>query len=73
MIMQVQEAVIATNPDYGIVLKKLHLYYDMKLVTFGIHDNLDLIIQIPVFVQPYSQILLTLYQIEIAPVPLSSW
>ena len=25
-----------THPDYDIVIKRLHLYYDMKLVTFGI-------------------------------------
>ena len=25
-----------TNPDYDIVIKRLHLYYDIKLVTFGI-------------------------------------
>ena len=27
---------IKTNLDYDIVIKRLHLYYDMKLVTFGI-------------------------------------
>ena len=42
----------------------------MKLVTFGIDDNSDLIIQFPVFMQPYSQSPLTLYQIEIAPLPI---
>ena len=26
------------NPDYDVVIKRLHLYHDMKLVTFGI-DN----------------------------------
>ena len=51
MITQVKEAVAATNSEYDIVLKRLHLYYNMKLVTFGINDNLDLIIQFSVFVQ----------------------
>ena len=32
----VKEALIKTNLEYDIVLKRLHLYYDMKLVTFGI-------------------------------------
>ena len=32
----VQRAIQKTNPDYDIVIKRLHLYYDMKLVTFGI-------------------------------------
>ena len=32
----VKETLIKTNPDYDIVTKRLHLYYDMKLVTFRI-------------------------------------
>ena len=41
----------------------------MKLVTFGIDDQRNLIIQFPVFVQPYTQQHLTLYQMETVPVP----
>ena len=59
-----------TNPDYDIVIKRLHLYYDLKLVTFGIDRNRNLIIQFPVFVQLYTQKLLKLYQLETAPVPI---
>ena len=32
----VKEALIKTNPEYDIVIKRLHLYHNMKLVTFGI-------------------------------------
>ena len=32
-----------TNPDHGIVIKRLHLYYDMKLVTFGMDEDRNLI------------------------------
>ena len=42
----------------------------MKLVTFGIDSQKNLIIQFPVFVQPYMQTKLTLYQIETVPVPI---
>ena len=42
----------------------------MKLVTFGIDRDRNLIIQFPVFVQPYIQKPLTLYQIETIPVPI---
>ena len=45
------------------------MYYDIKLVTFGIDDQKNLIIQFLVFVQPYSQTRLTLEQIETVPVP----
>ena len=65
MIIQVKKAVIATNPEYDIVFKKIHFCYDMKLVAFGIDDD-----SFPVFVQPYSQTPLTLYQMEKVPAPI---
>ena len=33
---EVKKAIQITNPDYDIVIKRLHLYYEMKLVTFRI-------------------------------------
>ena len=66
----VKEMLIKTSPDYDIVLERLHLYHDMKLVSFGIDINRNLIIQFPVFVQPYTQQLLTLYQLDTVPVPI---
>ena len=42
----------------------------MKLVTFGIDSKRNLIIQFPVFVQPYTQERLTMYQIETVLVPI---
>ena len=42
----------------------------MKLVTFGIDQDKNLIIQFPVFVAPYMQARLTLYQVETVPVPI---
>ena len=42
----------------------------MKLVTFRIDKDRNLIIQYPVFVQQYSQWLLIMYQIETVPVPI---
>ena len=42
----------------------------MKLVTFGIDKDKNLIIQFPDFVQPYTQQLLILYQIETVLVPI---
>ena len=57
-----------TNPDYALVLDRLHLYYDMCLVKFGIDREMNLVIQFPVFIQPYIQKPLTLYQLETVPV-----
>ena len=42
----------------------------MKSVTFGINGERNLIVQFPVFVQPYTQQQLILYQIEMVPVPI---
>ena len=64
----VKATIQKTNPDYDLVIKRLHLYYDMKLVIFGIDRDRNLIIQLPIFIQPYTQHPLVLYQIEIVPV-----
>ena len=40
----------------------------MKLVTFGIDNQRNLIVHFPVFVQPYTQKRLIMYQIETVPV-----
>ena len=42
----------------------------MKLVTFGIDDKRNLIVQFSVFVHSYNQQHLTLYQLETVPVPI---
>ena len=59
-----------TNPYNDIVIKRLHLYYNRNLVTFGIDRDRNLIIQFLVFIQPYTQQPLVLYQIETVPVPI---
>ena len=69
MLALVKETLIKTNPDYDIVIKRLHLYYNMKLVTFSIDRKRNLIIQFPIFAQPYTQHPLILYQLETVPVP----
>ena len=68
ILASVKATLIKTNPDYDIVIKRLHLYYNMKLVTFGIDKKRNLIIQFPIFIQPYTQQPLILYQLETVPV-----
>ena len=55
ILTEVKERLQITNPDYNLVLDRLHLYYDMLLVTFGIDKDMNLVIQFPVFIQPYTQ------------------
>ena len=42
----------------------------MQLVTFSIDKDMNLVIQFPVFIQPYTQKPLILYQLETVPVPI---
>ena len=70
ILNEVEIAERKTNLDYDLVIKRLHLCYDMKLVTFGIDKDRNLIIQFPVFIQPYTQQAHILYQIQTVPVPI---
>ena len=69
ILSEVEKSLHITNPDYTLVLDRLHLYYDMQLVTFGINSDMNLVIQFLVFIQPYTQKPLILYQLETVPVP----
>ena len=55
ILQKVKQAVQIKNKDYELVIKRLYLYYDMKLVTFGIDDQRNLIVHFPVFVHPQGQ------------------
>ena len=70
ILQKVKQAVQIKNKDYDLVIKRLYLYYDMKLVTFGIDDQRNLIVQFPVFVHPQGQQHLILYQLDTVPVPI---
>ena len=54
ILHSIKEMLTKTNPDYDIVIKRLHLYYGMKLVTFRIDRNKKVKIQFPIFMQPYT-------------------
>ena len=70
ILTEVKNSLHISNPDYSLVLDRLHLYYDMQLITFGIDKDMNLVIQFPVFIQPYTQKSLVLYQLETVPVPI---
>ena len=70
ILTEVKKSLHNTNPDYNLVLDRLHLYYDMQLVTFGIDKDMNLIIQFPEFIQPYTQKPLILYQLETVSIPI---
>ena len=70
ILKEVKMALQMTNPDYDLVIDRLHLYDNMQLVTSGIDKNKNLIVQFPVFIQPYTQQPLILYQPEMVPIPI---
>ena len=69
ILAEVTKSLQQTNPDYALVLDRLHLYYNMQLVTFCIDREMNLVIHFPVFI-PYIQKSLILYQLETMPVPI---
>ena len=66
ILTEVKRSLHHTNTDYALVFNKLHMYYDMPLVD----KNMNLVIQFPIFIQPYIQEPLFLYQIETVSVPI---
>ena len=42
----------------------------MKLVSFGYDKDFNLFLQFPIFIEPYTQKPLALYQLETVPVPI---
>ena len=70
ILSEVRKAITKSNKNYDLVLTTLYLYYDMKLVTFGIDKKRNLIVQFPVFVHPYTQNRCIMYQTETVPVPI---
>ena len=70
ILKEVRITIAKSNKDYDLVLTRLYLYYGIKLVTFGIDNQRNLIVQFPVFVQPYTQERLIMYQNETVPLPI---
>ena len=70
ILAEVRKSLQHANPDYTLVLERLHLYYNMQLVTFGIDRDMNLVIQFLVFIQPFIQKPLIVYQLETVPVPI---
>ena len=70
ILAEVKKSLQQTNPDYTLVFERLHLYYNMPLVTFSVDRKMNLVVQFPVFIQPYIQKPLLLYQLETVPVPI---
>ena len=69
ILTEVRKTLQITNPEYDQVIDRLHLYYNMQLVTFDIDEYKNFIVLFPISIQPYTQQPLILYQLETVPVP----
>ena len=62
--------VMKTHPNFVLAIKHLTEYYDMKLATFGVDTDGNMIVAFPVFVQDHTSQPQTLYEIETVKVPI---
>ena len=46
ILCEVKQVLLKTNKNYGLVIKGMYKYYDMKLVTFGIDQDRNLIVDV---------------------------
>ena len=58
------------NPDYVLAIRKLSDYYYMKLVTFAVDRDGDLVIVFPAFVQLFIRLPMSLHELETVKVPI---
>ena len=59
-----------SHPNFVLAIKHLTEYYDMKLATFGVDTDGNMIVAFPVFVQDHTSQPQTLYEIETVKVPI---
>ena len=70
MIAQVEETVQKTDPEYELAIKNPSLYYDLKLASYGIDKDNNLLMQFPVWLKERTHVPLTLMEIETVKVPI---
>ena len=59
-----------SHPNFVLAIKHLTEYYDMKLATFGVDTDGNMIVAFPVFVQDHASQSQTLYEIETVKIPI---
>ena len=59
-----------SHPNFVLAIKHLTEYYDMKLATFGVDTDGNMIVAFPVFAQDHTSQPQTLYEIETVKIPI---
>ena len=70
-LQHVSQIVSKEMPNYKVALPDLNTYYDMKLVSFVVHDY-KLYINIPIFLQQELTTAYDLYRMQSIPMPVSA-
>ena len=58
------------TPDYVLAIDHITEYYDMKLATFGVDSDGNIVVAFPVLVKDHTSEPKTLYEIETVKVPI---
>ena len=64
------DLVCKSHPDYVLAIDHITEYYDMKLATFDVDADGNMIIAFPVFVKDHTSKPKTLYEIKTVKVPI---
>ena len=64
------DMVCCTHPEYELAVGHVSEYYDMKLCTFGISIEGNMVVAFPIFVKDHSDKPKTLYELETVKVPI---
>ena len=64
------DMVCCTHPEYELAVGHISEYYDMKLCTFGISIEGNMVVAFPIFVKDHSDKPKTLYELETVKVPI---
>ena len=64
------DMVCHTHPKYELAVGHISEYYDMKLCTFGVSIEGNMVVAFPIFVKDHSDKPKTLYELETVKVPI---
>ena len=67
---EVLNTIRKSHSEYTLTIDQIGSYYDMKLVTFAVDQDHSLVVTFPIFIHPYRNRPLNLYEIETVPVPI---
>jgi hypothetical protein len=71
IVQSVEDLLRDQHPAYDLALTDFSDYYDMKLVTFGVQPNGEMMITFPILVKHRDRQPITLYEIETVAVPIT--